>query len=220
MIATDSKCVSRFWRYGDAGWTVFARVKVPDGPSSATNRVIWAVGNRGGIVADASGKVLTKPVNPCADTPQEPAYIAARSATQATLVCTRAAVAAGQVRLVYVTTDGGKTWAEIAGARTLGTKATGRKDGLDGDGRLIALSSLGGRDVGALLAKSGCDGLQLRTSKDDGRNWTVAGCLPASLANDPVSLGGTASRTVVVGTDGSAPVTYVSTDRAKSWLAA
>jgi hypothetical protein len=221
LIGEDGMCKPALWRYGDAGWTVDKKVTVPVGPAAATSSVLWVMGSKAGLVIDRTGKVLTRPTNPCAGSPRTESGLVAWSARYAVLFCSEKPTKAGQIRLVYGTNDGGKTWAEYAGAREVGAKATGRTDGLDGDGQLMAVGSFGKRGaLGALLTNSGCNGLQLRTSNDSGRNWKTAGCLPTVLKAMPLALGGTQARMVVVGLDGTVPVTYVSTDHGASWIAA
>jgi hypothetical protein len=218
LIGEDNKCKAALWRYGAKGWTVDTKVTLPVGPAAVSSSAYWVIGSQAGVVVDPAGKVLTRPTNPCKSSPRKESGLVAWSATQATLFCTEKATKAGQIRLVYGTTDGGKTWAEFGGARALGANAKGRKDGLDGDGQLRGVGSLGKRGaLGALLSNSGCNGLQLRTSTDSGRNWKAAGCLLSVLKAVPLALGGTQERTVVVGLDGTAPVTYVSTDRGVRW---
>jgi photosystem II stability/assembly factor-like uncharacterized protein len=129
-------------------------------------------------------------------------------------VCTGQKTATGESRLLFGTTDQGKTWNELAGARAV---TGGRHDGLDGDGRLVAAAALGGSDLAVALETHGCGHLQLRTSADRGRNWTTAGCLPDNSVG-PLAIGGAATRIVLV-TVGQKPVTYISTDRGKTWSA-
>jgi hypothetical protein len=218
-LAEDKKCRPGLWLQSDAGWKVRADVTVPAGPSAATTTNLWIIGQPAGAVLSDDGKVVSRPKNPCGGATPTPTHIAAISKTKATVVCSAKATALGQVRLVYGTTDGGKSWAEFAGARAVGPSAKGRKDGLDGDGEMAAFAALGDSGtLGTLLRDvPACPGLQFRTSRDSGRNWTVGGCLELPLERTPLALGGGTSQITVAGVTDAGPVSYVSADGGKSW---
>lgn len=215
LLGLDKNCKPALLSYDGTNWRLSSST-VPSGVVAAATSALWVIGADGSLVVDAKGATVGHPKKPCTST-QHPTFVVAISAKVATLFCTAPPTSAGQVRLVYGTTDGGATWAEYSGARTVGPGASGRKDGLDGDGALVAVASLGGDVVGVLLSDSGCDGLQLRTSKDRGRNWVVGGCLPPAVVADGVALGGTSSSVRVGSIAGGALTTYTSTDGGKTW---
>jgi hypothetical protein len=222
FVGEDQNCTAHVWTMHKGAWEQAAKVTVPSGPTTAAKTAAWVIGPQGGLVIGTDGKVLSHPKNPCLNNTLQltPSTVVAWSAKRADVFCSKAATAAGQLRLVYATTDGGSTWSEYAGARALGPSAKGRKDGLDGDGRLVATGALGEQRVGALLANAGCDGVQLRTSTDGGRNWKIGGCLPTQVPSEGVTLAGTTTEDVVVAVTGTELISYQSADNGKTWTPA
>jgi hypothetical protein len=221
LVGRDSGCAVSVSALQAGVWKRLTDVDIPDGVLAGAQDAIWAIGKQAGLVLNTRGAVLSRPTDPCLRSPLQlvPSFVAASSTRQAAVFCTRPATAAGQVRLVYGTQDGGTTWAEYAGARAVGPGAKGRKDGLDGDGTLVAAASLGGDDVAVLLSNGGCDGLQLRMSADRGRNWTVGGCLPPEASTDNAVVGGTESHVEVANVTQGTVSTWISEDGGKTWTA-
>jgi hypothetical protein len=220
MIAQDKQCRISLWRRSQSTWKRETRVTLPTGQSAASADSLWVVGDTAGVVIGTSGAVRNQVKSPCAR-PFTTSFVAVWSTSRATVFCTGESRAAGQIRLVYGTTNAGKTWSELAGARTVGTKSGGRHDGLDGDGRLVSVGSLNAPGtVAAVLSGVTCPGLQLRLSKDSGRNWTTAGCLPAGLARSPLAVGGSTARMVLGGSVDGKPAEYASTDGGRHWTTA
>ena len=220
LVGTTDSCTPAVWTRQKGSWKQ-AKVTVPTGPTGAATNAIWVMGTNGGVVVNSSASVLGRPSNPCTKRLLQltPTYVAANSGTSAAVFCTTAPTAAGQIRLVYATTDGGKTWRENAGAVDLGPKSKGRKDGLDSDGELVGAGALGAQSYAVLLSGSGCSGVQLRTSTDNGRNWKVGGCLPSAVPSTGIAVSGTAKRIVVAAVTGGRLLSYLSTDGGKTWSA-
>jgi hypothetical protein len=222
FVGQDKTCTLHVWSMKKGSWVQADKLTVPSGPTTAAKTAAWVIGPQTGLVIGTDGKVLSHPKNPCLNSTSQltASSVVAWSAKRADVFCSKPATAAGQLRLVYATTDGGSSWSEYAGARALGPSAKGRKDGLDGDGQLVATGAIGEERVGALLANAGCDGVQLRTSVDGGRNWKIGGCLPTQVPSAGITLGGTPTAVVVVAVTETDLITYQSADNGKTWTAA
>lgn len=210
MLARDRDCAATvLTRTRQRSWQPVRTVTAPTAAVGASASAIWAFGARDGVVVDVTGAVVARPRTPCAAS-FAPTALAVWTPSKATLVCTGTTVRQGELRLLYGTTDQGKTWSELAGARAA---TGGRRDGLDRDGRIVSAAALGtSGDFAVLLGSTTCTGLQLRLSSDSGRNWKVGGCLPEDVAG-PVAIAGTAARITVA----TPSVRYVSRDRGKTW---
>ena len=98
---------------------------------------------------------------------------------------------------VKVTADGGASW------NTEGAVAEGRALTFGGSGLMYALTS-----------DSGCNGLAVASSNDNGKTWIVAGCAEGASSYGAVALAATGNRVTVVDTDRS---TYRSTDGGRTF---
>lgn len=163
------------------------------------------------ISAQGSVAGIVTARDPCAPSGMPAWAVVPASSTDGAVVCAEPASAAGQPRLVYPTGDAGARWRIPAGAFTTAAPTAAANNGLNADGTLVDVASLGGTQLGALLSGvAACPGLQLRLSADLGHYWTPAGCLPAQIPATGARLAGAGGRgyvaTVLAGQPTSWPL--------------
>ena len=141
----------------------------------------WAL-HGAAVFRDVAGSFEPTPTPPCTGPDVGPASdVVALSDVEALVLCQRPD---GAGRLLTRTRNGGQTWLPLAGKRA--------ETGLDGPGRIVAIS-FADRDRGVvLLHGAGCPSGEIRTTTNAGVSWTAPGC--------PTVTGGTKVELVAVAT--------------------
>jgi photosystem II stability/assembly factor-like uncharacterized protein len=154
---------------------------------------------------------------PCpADIPS-PRLVTAVSADVAWVVCAGSQIRGNQPRLLYGTTDGGRTWRELSGARR---SAAGGPDGLDGDGDLRAIGFTSARHGWANVITSGCRVGEVRVTSDGGRTWIPSSCPTASGAPLDKAFGVSfrdARNGLLAGIGATGDAAYATADAGRTW---
>ena len=199
---------------------------VPDAPALSAVAVgdatrAWGLSASDVMVSADAGATWTKAATPCARTRTQVGPIGqlvAADGTNAWVLCSGEPVDGRQARLLLRTTDGGKTWDEMAGARTTAVDDGGRKDGLDGAGVVDELVFADAKAGVVLLRETECAAGGLLKSADSGSTWTAVPCVDSVASLISVRSGGTGLLAVGRTTAGEL-VLLRSTDAGATWTA-
>jgi hypothetical protein len=167
-----------------ASWQPIANAPALRGVAVGDATHAWALSASEVVTSSDSGATWAKVSAPCARTRTQvgpPKLIVAADAVTAWVLCAAAPVNGRQARLLLRTTNGGRSWDEMAGARSAALDDGGRRDGLDGTGVLTGLS-FADRSTGVvLLRETACAAGDLLVSTDGGSMWKPVPCV-ASVA--------------------------------------
>jgi photosystem II stability/assembly factor-like uncharacterized protein len=169
------------------------------------------------VVRSTDGVTFEQVAFPCPANLAAPRLVTALDASTAWVVCAGPQIRGHQARLLFGTTDGGRTWRELAGARR---SSGGPVDGLDADGELRAVGFTSPRIGWASVVADGCDVGEVRTTSDGGHTWVIASCPSATGAPLDRAFGVAfrdARNGVIVGTGATGEEAYETSDGGRTW---